>query len=301
MTSKMLRLGLIGMSSGNGHPYSWSAICNGYEKDLMEDCGFPVIPRYLEKQIYPDNFIHEAKVTHVWTQDKELSEHIAKASKIACTVTDFEDLIGSVDAVLLARDDAENHFHFAKPFLEAGIPIYIDKPLALSVSEANNLLGLQSYSGQVFSCSALRYADELVPESSELASVGEIRSIIGFTPKGWDKYAVHVIDPLLGLLSDDDEVVQVSRWEAGGRTSLHVQFSSGIDAQITAFGDCIVPITLKVIGTAGCIDLQFADAFQCFKNALQEFIASAREGKSRISVSRMLRVVSLIEMGRGVQ
>jgi predicted dehydrogenase len=301
LTSEILGLGLIGMSPENGHPYSWSAICNGYDKDLMEDCGFPVIPRYLEKQIYPDNFIHEAKVTHIWTQDKELSKHIAKASKIACTVTDFEDLIGSVDAVLLARDDAENHFHFAKPFLEAGIPIYIDKPLALSVSEANNLLGLQSYSGQIFSCSALSYADELVPDSSELASVGEIRSIVGFTPKGWDKYAVHIIDPLLGLLSDDEEVNQVSRWEAGGRTSLHVQFSSGIDAQITAFGDCVVPITLRVIGTAGCIDLKFSDSFQCFKNALQDFIASAREGKSRISVSRMLRVVSLIEMGRGVQ
>ena len=298
MKSEMLRLGLIGMSPGNGHPYSWSAICNGYDEVLMEDCGFPVIPRYLEKQTYPDDFIHEAKVTHVWTQDKELTEHIAKASKIACPVTDFEDLVGSVDAVLLARDDAKNHLHFAKPFLDAGIPIYIDKPLALSLIEANNLLDLQSYSGQIFSCSALRYADELIPDFSELASVGEIKSIIGLTPNGWDKYAVHVIESLLRFLSDDDGVVKVSRWEAGGRTSLHVQFSSGIDAQITALGDSIVPITLKVIGTAGCIDLQFSDSFQSFKNALQDFIASVRERKPRITASRMLRVVSLIEMGR---
>ena len=120
----------------------------------MEDCGFPVIPRYLEKQKYPDDFIHEATVTHVWTQDRKLSEHIAKASNIANTVKNFEDLIGSVDAILLARDDAENHVYFAKPFLEAGIPIYIDKPLALSLSEAKNLFDLQSYPGQIFSCSA---------------------------------------------------------------------------------------------------------------------------------------------------
>lgn len=301
MTSEKLRLGLIGMSLGNGHPYSWSAICNGYDQVLMKDCGFPVIPRYLEKQTYPDDFIHEATVTHVWTQDKKLSEHIAKASKIACTVKNFEDLIGSVDAVLLARDDAENHAYFAKPFLEAGTPIYIDKPLALSVNEAKNLIDLQSYSGQIFSCSALSYADELAPDSSELASIGEIRSIIGFTPKDWDKYAIHIIEPLLRFLPDDDDVVEASRWKAGGRTTLHVQFSSGIDAQITTFGDSIVPITLKVIGSAGCIDLQFGDAFQCFKIALQDFIASAKEKKSRISTSRMLRVVSLVEMGRVIQ
>lgn len=301
MTSEKLRLGLIGMSPGNGHPYSWSAICNGYNQVLMEDCGFPVIPRYLEKQTYPDDFIHEATVTHVWSQDMQLSKHIAKASNIACCVKNFEDLIGSVDAVLLARDDAENHYYFAKPFLEAGIPIYIDKPLALSLNEANNLLDLQSYSGQIFSCSALSYAQELVPDSSELAGLGEIRTIIGFAPKEWDKYAVHIIEPLLRFLPDDDEVVEASRWKAGGRTTLHARFSSGIDAQITTLGDSILPITLKLMGSAGCVDLQFSNAFQCFKTALQDFIASAREKKSRISTSKMLRVVSLIEMGRVIQ
>ena len=300
MTSKILRLGLIGMSPGNGHPYSWSAICNGYDKTFMEDCGFPVIPRYLEKQTYPDDFIHDAKVTHVWTQDKDLSEHIAKASKIASPVTHYEDLIGSIDAVLLARDDAENHLHYAKPFLEAGIPIYIDKPLALSLKEANKLLDLQSYPEQIFSCSALSYAPELIPDSSDLDYIGDIVSIIGFTPKAWDKYAVHVIEPSLQLLPNDDEVVRTSRWESAGRTSLNVQFLSGIDVQINAFPDSTLPITLKVIGTSGCIELEFVNAFRCFKNALQDFILGVRERKSPISASRMLRVVSMIEMGRAV-
>ena len=298
MTFEKLRLGLIGMSAGNGHPYSWSAICNGYDPFLMEECGFPVIPRYLEKQTYPDDFIDEATVTHVWTQDKNLSKHIAKASKISSTVNNIEDMIGSIDAVLLARDDAENHVYFAKPFLEAGVPIYIDKPLALSLKEANSLLDLQSYPGQIFSCSALSYAQELMPDSFELSGLGEIKSIIGFSPKGWDKYAIHIIEPLLRFLPDDDEVVKASRWKAGDRTTLHAWFSSGIDVQITTCGDSIIPITLKIIGSTGCIDLQFSNAFQCFKAALKDFIASAREGNSRISASRMLRAVSLIEMGR---
>ena len=301
MTSEPLRLGLIGMSPGNGHPYSWSAICNGYDKNLMEDCGFPAIPKYLEKQIYPEDFIRDAKVTHVWTQDMELSERIAKASKIDCPISDFRDLIGCVDAVLLARDDAENHLHFAKPFLQAGIPIYIDKPLALSLDDANNLLSFESYAGQIFSCSALSYADELVPNVADLARVGEIRSLVGFTAKGWDKYAVHVIEPLLRFVSKDDEVLQYSRWEAGSRTNLNLEFSSGIHAQITAFGDAMIPITIKVIGNIGTIDLQFSDPFSCFKNALQDFILGVRERQPRISPSRMLRVVSLIEMGRAIQ
>lgn len=298
MTPKMIRLGLIGMSPGNGHPYSWPAICNGYDKVRMEKCGFPVIPRYLEKQLYPDDFIQNAKVTHVWTQDRKLTDDIAKASNIANCVTYFEELIGSVDAVLLARDDAENHCNFARPFLEAGIPIYIDKLLALSLSEANKLLDLQSYKGQIFSCSALSYADELIPDSTALSNIGEIKSLVGYTSKSWERYAVHVIEPLLRFLPDNEEIVKASRWQAGDRTTLHIEYSSGIDAHINTLGNSSVPIMIKVIGTTGCIDLKFCDTFKCFKNALQDFIKGACEKKPRISASRMLKVVSLVEMGQ---
>ena len=30
-----IRLGVIGMTEGNGHPYSWSAILNGYDRERM--------------------------------------------------------------------------------------------------------------------------------------------------------------------------------------------------------------------------------------------------------------------------
>ena len=33
---KIMKLGLIGQSPGNGHPYSWSAILNGFEKTLRK-------------------------------------------------------------------------------------------------------------------------------------------------------------------------------------------------------------------------------------------------------------------------
>ncbi|MFH1644697.1 MAG: oxidoreductase, partial [bacterium] len=100
----MIKLGIIGMSKGNGHPYSWSAIFNGYNKKLMINCPFPVIPQYLSKQTFPKDSIKNAKVTHIWTQNKKLSEHIAKSSNIENIVNKKKDLIGKVDAILLARD-----------------------------------------------------------------------------------------------------------------------------------------------------------------------------------------------------
>ena len=45
------------MSEGNGHPYSWSAIFNGYNRDEMKNCIFPVIPEYLNNQVFPEDFL----------------------------------------------------------------------------------------------------------------------------------------------------------------------------------------------------------------------------------------------------
>ena len=73
----MLQLGMMGMSPGNGHPYSWSAIINGdYDEKAMANCGYAGIPVYLAAN--RDTLgIEGAQVTHVWTQDQTISMHIA--------------------------------------------------------------------------------------------------------------------------------------------------------------------------------------------------------------------------------
>ena len=40
-----IRLAMLGMVDGNGHPYSWSAIFNGYHREAMADCPFAGISR----------------------------------------------------------------------------------------------------------------------------------------------------------------------------------------------------------------------------------------------------------------
>ncbi|MCV0437849.1 MAG: Gfo/Idh/MocA family oxidoreductase [Hydrogenophaga sp.] len=293
-----LRLGVIGLSPGNGHPYSWSAIFNGYEPAAMEACGFPVVPRYLEQQRFPDDAIAGARVTHVWTQDVAISRHVAKAACVEHVVDRCNDLIGKVDAVLLARDDADTHLTFARPFLEAGVPIYVDKPLALSRADAETLVGLQRFPGQLFSCSALRYAPELRLTLAQRETVGPLRSIAATVPKDWDKYSVHVIEPLLQLLPDRGAVVRNQRWSVADRVTLQVEFASGVEAQISTLGSAGAPLGLRVFGAAGWCDLQFADTFRAFRAALQDFVDGVRARDVRIAPAAMLEVVDMIELGR---
>ncbi|MDP3187541.1 Gfo/Idh/MocA family protein [Limnobacter sp.] len=293
-----LRLGVIGLSPGNGHPYSWSAIFNGYNSKAMEECGFPVIPRYLEKQKFPDDGITAGKVTHIWTQDPLLSKKVAQASLIPFVVDRYTDLIGQVDAVLLARDDAENHLAYASPFLRAGVPIYIDKPLALTMAHAKALLSLQRFPGQLFSCSALRYAPELQLDAHQKKKIGEIQSIQAFTPKDWNRYAIHVIEPLLQLIPKRGELRRSLRWKTSDRLSLMMDFSNDLDVQIHAFGKASAPLSLRVIGADDWCDLFFTNSFLAFRNALLEFVQGVLNRDVRISSEHMLEAVEILELGR---
>src|SRR5438128_2696349 len=74
------------------------------------------------------------------------------------------DLIGKIDAVMIESQQGSRHLERARPFLEAGLPTFIDKPFAGSVNEADAILALATrHNAPLMSCSALRY-DPLIQD-----------------------------------------------------------------------------------------------------------------------------------------
>jgi predicted dehydrogenase len=292
-----LRLGVLGSSEGNGHPYSWSAIVNGYDRAEMERCPFPAIPEYLSRRSFPDDSIADARVTHVWTQDRRVSEAVARAALIDEVVDEPDDMIGAVDAVLLARDDAESHRELAQPFLLADLPVYIDKPLATTVDDARAIYALARRPAQVFSCTPLRFADEFAWTADRARATGTIVSVEASTPSRWETYAVHVIEPTLEILRGHGGVETSERIAGDGRTDLRVGFANGVRATFTALGASREPISIRVNGERGSVALVFEDSFSAFKSALEAFLRQVRTGVEAIPRSAVLQVVELVEAG----
>ena len=292
-----LRFGIIGLSPDNGHPYSWSAIFNGYNPESMAQCPFPAIPKYLKKQCFPKDGIADASVTHVWTQDRAISTQIAAAACISHVVDEPDQMIGAVDGVLLARDDAENHLELAAPFLDAGLPIYIDKPLALSVGEAERLYGRQLKEGQIFTCSALAYAREFCIAPKDRADLGRLLFVEASTIKDWDRYAVHVLEPLQMLVADEGTVVS-SR--SAGRHARHLDlvWESGVEGRVTAHGGPYGGISIRLFGERGWREMTFSDSFSAFRSALNHFTSIVLGREPPQEPSKVLEIVRLIEAGR---
>ena len=283
------------MSDGNGHPYSWAAIFNGYNYEEMKYCPFQVIPEYLEKEAYPEKFLlNYGQVTHIWTQEQTISKQIAKASKISRICENFEEMIGEIDALLLARDDAENHFKFAHKFLSAGIPIYIDKPFALNTASAKKLWDSQIYGDQIFTCSALQFAKELDKNQINQEKIGKIKMIWATAPKSWEKYAVHIIEPVLNLIYDRGKIKNIQPIKHGAS----VEWESGISCIFQTTTDLVSPIWIRIQGEKDFQDFYFKDSFTAFKMALKRFVDVVNKKSPNLSRKNTEEMVQILEKGK---
>lgn len=294
----MIKFGIIGMSYGNGHPYSWAAIFNGFDKKEMSKCAFPVIPEYLSKQSFPKDFLCDlGLVSHIWTQDINVSNQIAKASKIENVVNNIEDLCNNVDAVLLARDDAENHYQMSKPFLNAGIPIFIDKPFALNVEDANAMLLSQKFESQIFTCSALRYAQELILSKDEISKLGHITYVEGTIMNKWDTYGIHILEPLVSQLPNRGKLINVKAQVKDNIHFVNVKWEN-CEAILKVTGTCKSDLAISFSGNNLTITKKFTDSFSCFRKSLLIFINSLKEKKIVIERSETLELVEILQKGR---
>jgi hypothetical protein len=268
----------------------------------MLRCGFPVIPDYLGKQDWPSAMLSGVEVTHVWTQERALSDHIARAAHISHVVDRPEDMLGHIDALLLARDDAENHLALASPFLQAGLPVFIDKPVALDLETFDALHERQVRAGQIFTCSALRFAPELRLSASQAARLGPLRLVTATTPKYWDTYSMHLIDPLLrlpGMLGRPQRMFVAHVCEDGRTLGLRL-CDDGPDIVLTALGSkSRGPLEFSLYGENDWHRLVFHDSFTAFRGALAAFVALCRSRNPSNDDLRINRLaVEILQMGR---
>lgn len=288
------RVGMIGMSEGNGHPFSFSAIINGFCEEGMQASGWPAIHDYLLKR-RPEEFgIGDLKVTHAWTQDATVTAALCRAARIEHRVSRPEQMLGEVDALIIARDDADSHWPLASPFLEAGLPVFIDKPLTLKKEQ---LAAFTPYleSGQLMSCSGMRYAEELSMLREELTDYGTLKLVRGTILNDWERYGIHLLEALLSLLPSRPVSVQAL---PTGVESLLIRLEDGTPVVIDVLGDVPAIFDIEVIGNRCTSRHSLRDNFSMFRKLLLAFYDMVSRQSPSISPAETLTIVNTLIAGR---
>jgi predicted dehydrogenase len=281
------------MSPGNAHPYSWAAIINGFfDGPEITRIGYPAVAAYLEAN--RDTLgISAARVTHVWTQDRGISESIAKAASIPNIADEMVDMIGEIDAVILARDDPEHHKDMAHPFIEAGIPIFIDKPLAYSRDDLH-WFSEQSEAGKfIMSCSSMRYANEARVAAQELHILGKLELVTAVGKKDWKKYGVHLLEAIFGILNDPT-AVSVRHIGDLGKEIVHIRLANDLEITLHLFNDITGTFQLSLFGQQGWKLVDIRNSYSMFRDNIIEFVRSVEEGKPRLSFDKTVNIMQII-------
>jgi predicted dehydrogenase len=260
------------MVEGNGHPYSWSAIINGnYSKEEMAKCPYETIPQYLGAQPENNLGIDGAKVTHIWTDDPEDAKKVAKASNIGNIAKKPTDVIGEVDAVIISTDIGHEHVERARPFVAAGLPIFIDKPLADNEEDLIIFSKWIDEGAKILSSSCMRYAKEIVPYHRNYAELGELRFASVTMAKKWETYGIHALEMIYPVLGPG--FVSVRNTGTYERNIVHIKHRNGVDIVIPTINDMYGAFSImQLCGTLDNITLKSKDTFTAFKAQLKAFV-----------------------------
>ncbi len=287
---------MLGMIPGNGHPYSWSAIINGYDPTALAQCPYPGITHYMGAHPPETVGIPGTRVTHVWTDQPDEAALVAAIAKIPHIVKNPADVIGEVDAVFIATDDGFDHVRRARPFIEAGLPVFVDKPLATSLEDLRTFIGWQRGGARLLSSSGLRYAPELDPYLEGSGDLGALRWISSTTAKAWENYGIHALEPVCRLLGPGFTSIRLET--APGLEVAHLTHRSGTQVTLPVIYDGGATFgTIHLCGAAGQATIRCTDTYTTFRRQLVAFIDYLRIGVSAYPFTDTVELMAVLIAG----
>jgi predicted dehydrogenase len=163
----------------------------------------------------------------------------------ARALTDYRQLFGEVDAVIVAVPTVD-HLQVARPFLERGIHVLVEKPIAASVQQADELIASARQADAVL---GVGHAERFNPAIAaalpilERPRFIEVHRLSGFPERSLDidvvfDVMIHDLDIILAI--DSSEVLAVDAIGVPVLTSrvdianARVRFASGCIANITS-------------------------------------------------------------------
>jgi predicted dehydrogenase len=169
---------------------------------------------------------------------------VASASG-AIPLTDYRDLLGKVDAVTLAVPTAL-HREVALPFLTAGVHVLVEKPMARSLAEADDMIATGAKAGAILAVGHTeRFNPAVVAARPILRDPRfiEVHRLGTFPERSLDidvvfDLMIHDIDIVLSLVKSDVEAIEaVGVPVLTGRVDIanaRLKFGNGCIANLTA-------------------------------------------------------------------
>lgn len=279
---EVIRIGIIGLDTSHAIAFTQS-FNNPVTVPGLE--GMKVVAAF--PQTSPDIDLNKKRLPGYIEQVKGMGVEI---------VDSIAALLEKVDVVLLESNDGRPHLAQALPVIKAGKKLFIDKPLAASLSDGIAIVkAARKNNVPVFSSSALRFMESV--QQVQKGAIGKVMGADTYSPAALEKthpdlfwYGIHGVETLFAVMGS-------------GCTSVTRFYTAGSDVVVGQWGEDRIG-TFRgtrnspdgfgghVFGEKGGMLL---GPFKGYEQLLQQIAVFFRTGVPPVKLEETLEVLAFME------
>lgn len=273
----MFRIGILG--SDNSHAEIFSKLVN--------------IPG-------PNNPFEDMKVTCIFGLDEARTREVAGAGRVERIVGSPSEMMGNVDAVMAVFRHGDLHMKYALPFIEAGIPTWVDKPFAIRNEDARAMLEAAAGSGTLLTGgSTCRYIYDILAlknayrNGSRAGKIGAAAMNFPATLEneygGIYFYGAHLAEMAMEAFGYDAKFVVAA--ETNGMVSAMVKYDA-LQLVLNFLPDC-KSYCAVLYGSEATVTREI-DITGCYLKGFEQFAGMLRTGRAPLSPEQLYAPVELL-------
>lgn len=275
---------------GSNHGTAFATTFNGWDEEKAK--------RWKGTFIRARRRIEGARVVKIWDPNQAAARQLADICGIAEVAATPEECSEGVDAVLIIDDGSGEQWKYAEHPLREGVPVFCDKPLAMTAREAQALARLVRETGTPFmSASSLRFVPDIIKLREELPQLGDVHLATAACANELVYYGIHALSMIYAVLGDG----AVSAINVGqpGSNLVRLRFADDRDVMLMVAdrGRIKHGYQINLYGEKGWRSVT-PDLANLYWYLLEEFLEMLRTGRETVPIEEEVEVIAALEAGK---
>ena len=278
----MFKVGILG--SDNSHALAFAKLCN--------------IPDEKGKYTYDD-----IRITAIYGHNDtpEHTKEVAENGKIEFIAEKPEEFFGKVDAVMVVTRDGKFHVPLILPFIEAGYPVWIDKPISASNEDVEILRdACKKHNALITGGSTIKYAYDVLSAKTRIdcKAIGDLlggnmnfAGSLESPYSGLFFYGCHIVEMMMTVFGYDVKSVLASSVNAD-KTSIIAKYEN-FNVTLNIING-LWKYELTLYGTEG-IQSSLIDISIIYKQGFDKFAEMLRTKVMPLSFDELVKPVAVID------
>ena len=257
--------------------------------------------RTLSQLINIDGVARGVSVDAIWGETRAFAEETATAGRIPTIVRKPEQMIGMIDAVIIAHRHGKYHLPAAAPFIGARIPTFVDKPFCYRADEGREFLHLaRRLKTPVTSFSVIPEQASARRFRREMDDIGDLLAGATYGPcdlrNKWGGvffYGFHQVDLALKTFGYRVRSVRATKVGRGGAAQLIYRNGAIVTLNFIAKGQR--HFALSALGTKKAIHRNLTFDKSRFLPAVKKAVAMFKTGEEPHTREEILKPIQVLE------